>query len=176
MQVSRKVTASSCVKQFTSASGESASWREERERKRKNSLPKVLSTADRLIHFRINRFDQPGSHSGSLRRRSFSTISLLRRLVSVARTLSVSSSLRFLGGINNFYRPSGRRNGKRQWAFNLLRVWRVLRGFPRRKCKDGATYRNATLLLLWRYGDADENRTTAPSNFGFDGGSARCRN
>jgi len=50
------------------------------KRKRKNSLPKVLSTADRLIHFRINRFDQPGSHSGSLR--SFSTISLLRRLVS----------------------------------------------------------------------------------------------
>lgn len=84
--------------------------------------------------------------------------------------------LRFLGGINNFYRPSGRRNGKRQWAFNLLRVWRVLRGFPRRKCKDGATYRNATLLLLWRYEDADENRTTVPSNFGFDGGSARCRN
>lgn len=31
-------------------------------------------------------------------------------------------SARFLGGINNFYRPSGRRNGKRRWAFNLLRV------------------------------------------------------
>jgi len=35
-------------------------------------------------------------------------------------TRPVSSSL--LGGINNFYRPSGRRNGKRRWAFNLLRV------------------------------------------------------
>lgn len=155
---------------------------EKREKERgreteKNSLPKVLSTADRLIHFRINRFDQPGSHSSSLRCRSFSTISLLRRLVSVACTRPVSSFLlRFLGGINNFYRPSGRRNGKRRWAFNLLRVWRVLRGFPRRKCKGGATYRNAMLLLLWRYGDANENRTTVPSNFGFDGGSARCRN
>lgn len=107
----------------------------------------------------------------------FDYFSSLRRLVSVARTRPVSSSLlRFLGGINNFYRPSGRRNGKRRWAFNLLRVWRVLRGFPRRKCKGGATYRNATLLLLWRYGDANENRTTVPSNFGFDGGSARCRN
>jgi hypothetical protein len=41
-------------------------------------------------------------------------------LASQRATRPVSSSL--LGGINNFYRPSGRRNGKRRWAFNLLRV------------------------------------------------------
>lgn len=42
---------------------------------------------------------------------------------------------RFFLGINNFYRPSGRRNGKRRRPFNFSRVWRVLRGFPLRKCK-----------------------------------------
>jgi len=90
--------------------------------------------------------------SASLRRRSFSTISLPSTAgLADSRTRSrfLPPRLRFLGGINNFYRPSGRRNGKRRWAFNLLRVWRVLRGFPRRKCKGGATYRNA--VLLWRY-------------------------
>lgn len=42
---------------------------------------------------------------------------------------------RFFLGINNFYRPSGRWNGKRRRPFNFSRVWRVLRGFPLRKCK-----------------------------------------
>lgn len=39
--------------------------------------------------------------------------------------------------------------------FNLLRVWRVLRGFPRRRCKGVATYRKcravATLTLRRRW-------------------------
>lgn len=43
---------------------------------------------------------------------------------------------RFFLGINNFYRPSGRWNGKRRRPFNFSRVWRVSRGgFPLRKCK-----------------------------------------
>lgn len=55
-----------------------------------------------------------------------------------------------LGGINNFYRPSGQRNGKRRWVFNLLGVWRVLHGFPRWKCKAGATHRNAVSTLTFQ--------------------------
>lgn len=110
---------------IASVPGESASHGE-RERERKNSLPKVLSTADRLIHFRINRFDQPGSHSGSLRRHfDYFSSSAGSLFASFSRTHPPGfflPSARFLGGINNFYRPSGRRNGKRRWAFNLLRV------------------------------------------------------
>lgn len=110
-----------------SVPSESASRLARGERKRKNSLPKVLSTADRLIHFRINRFDQPGSHSGSLRRHfDYFSSSAGSLFPSFSRAHLPSRfflpSARFLGGINNFYRPSGRRNGKRRWAFNLLRV------------------------------------------------------
>lgn len=115
----------------------SGKWKRKEGRK-KNCLLKVLSIADRLIHSQINR-------PRTTRRATPSSFTLLfdhappfpiieSSLVCPPFPPSLFPS-RFFLGINNFYRPSGRWNGKRRRPFNFSRVWRVLRGFPLRKCK-----------------------------------------
>lgn len=63
-------------------------------------------------------------------------------------------SFSLLAGINNFYRPSGRRNGKRRRPFNFSRVWRVFHYGNVR-----SEHHTAISSLLWRLSDADENKT-----------------
>lgn len=117
----------------------SGKWKRKEGRKKNNCLLKVLSIADRLIHSQINR-------PRTTRRATPSSFTLLFDHAPPPFPIIESSLVcppfppslfpsRFFLGINNFYRPSGRRNGKRRRPFNFSRVWRVLRGFPLRKCK-----------------------------------------
>lgn len=97
----------------------------ERKEEKKNCLLKVLSIADRLIHSQINR-------PRTTRRATPSSFTLLfdhapsfphHRVLPCLPSLPPSLfPSRFFLGINNFYRPSGRRNGKRRRPFNFSRV------------------------------------------------------
>lgn len=98
----------------------------ERKEEKKNCLLKVLSIADRLIHSQINR-------PRTTRRATPSSFTLLFDHAPPPFPIIESSLVcppfppslfpsRFFLGINNFYRPSGRRNGKRRRPFNFSRV------------------------------------------------------